>query len=254
MNSKIQGCGLQKEYKKVGDIAQEGTLLSFDQLKTKCFFPNQYFFRYLHVRHAFQLQFQTLRIETQPSFWVSLLQDDSISKKLLITYKELFRTTPPAVLRCRERWRMKVRNIDGEDWDDMWEKPFKHLVSIRVRLIHFYTEPTTESTAGIYLPCSVNFDKFFWSCPVIQDFWSKVLECIREILTIPIPQCHTILRMEGYNSPLEEAFPPNCVLLERSDQFYDPFLQSHIYFERLRKYILKGLAGLDGFLFHHEVE
>lgn len=41
------------------------------------------------------------------------------------------------MLHCRERWQIKVPSIDGEDWDDIWEHPFKYLVTARDGLINF---------------------------------------------------------------------------------------------------------------------
>lgn len=96
----------------------------------------------------------------------NLLQDDSVSKRFSKTYKELFRTTPLTMLCCKNRWRMEVPNMDGDDWDDMWERPFKHLAPARDSLIQF------KSLHRIV----------HMSLTTLNTFWSKVLECITKIL------------------------------------------------------------------------
>lgn len=58
------------------------------------------------LRHACQSQFRALTIGAQPLALENLLRDESLTKTLSITYKELFSITPARMLRCRERWQM----------------------------------------------------------------------------------------------------------------------------------------------------
>lgn len=51
---------------------------------------------------------------------------------------EMFKKSPVALSKCRQRWEVEVPDIDGEV---MWDWPFKHLVLARDKLIlNFYTE------------------------------------------------------------------------------------------------------------------
>lgn len=58
---------MTKGIKTVEDTIREGELLTFNQLKTRHDLPNAYYFRFLQLRHAFQVQFRELGLETQPS-------------------------------------------------------------------------------------------------------------------------------------------------------------------------------------------
>lgn len=98
-------------------------------------FPNHTTF--VSFNSVTQVQFRDLGIETLPSALKSLLSDEGLSKTLSVAYKQLFKKTPPAVAKCREKYISEVPEIQGEDWDDMWEQPFKHLVSARDKLIQF---------------------------------------------------------------------------------------------------------------------
>lgn len=123
--------------KVLGDITREGELITFDQLKTQHNLSNPYFFQYLQRRHAFQTHFSSRRVEVLPFALEDLLMDEELSKPLSAMYKSFFKKTPPAVTRCREQRMAEIPEIQGEDWEDMWDHPFKHLLSARDRLIQF---------------------------------------------------------------------------------------------------------------------
>lgn len=105
-------------------------------------------------------------------------------------------------MNCRSKWEMEVPDLQGEDWDDLWNQPFKHLVSARDRLIQFkflhrsYYTPARlakiyGNTSAECWRCSAspaNAEHIFWLCPHIQDFWKEVTACISDLLTVPIPK------------------------------------------------------------------
>lgn len=103
--------------------------------------------------------------------------------------------------KCRERWETEVSDIQGEEWDDMWDHSFQHLVAGRDRLIHFkflhkiyytparlatmYPNVPAECWRCTFLPAAA--DHIFWRCPRIQQFWTEVTSCITEVLVVPVP-------------------------------------------------------------------
>lgn len=103
--------------------------------------------------------------------------------------------------KCRGCWEGEVPDIQGEDWDDLWDHPFKHLVSARDRLIHLkflhriYFTPARLSVIypSVMADCwrcsfsPADARHVFWECPQIKIFWSGVIACIEEILMVPIP-------------------------------------------------------------------
>lgn len=177
------------------------TLLSFLQLKTGHDLPNLYLFMYLQLVHAFQTQFREVRVESLPLALETLLSDEDLVRPLSVTYKEFFQKMPSAISKCREKWAAEVPEIQGEDWDDIWTQPFKHLVSTRDRLMQFkflhrsYYTParlakifhivSDECWRGSYSP--TNAKHIFWKCPLVQQFWSEITSCILELLAVPIP-------------------------------------------------------------------
>lgn len=173
--------------------------LSPTKIKTQL--PNSYLFRFLQVRHAFQMQFWEMRVESLPSSLESLLSSEELTKPLSVSYKEFFKNTPQAVVRCREKWVAEIPDVQGEDWDEVWAQPFKHLVSARDRLIQlkflhrsYYTParlakifPNASAECWRCSHSPADTDHIFWQCQQVQRFWSDVTSCISELLTVPIP-------------------------------------------------------------------
>lgn len=94
--------------------------------------------------------------------------------------------------KCRERWEAEVSDIQEEEWDDMWDQPFQHLVSARDILIHFkflhkiyYTPARLAATyPSVLAYCwrrsfsPAADDHVFWRWPQIQKFWTEITSCI----------------------------------------------------------------------------
>ena len=91
----------------------------------------------MSLRHAYWAQFDNQTVESFPSRLEDLLMTEDLPKTLSVTYKELFKGSPQALLKCREWWVAEVPGLQGEEWDDMWDRPFKYLVAARDRLIQF---------------------------------------------------------------------------------------------------------------------
>lgn len=197
-DSMIWAC---KGIKVLKDITSEGELCTFDQLKARHDLPNSFFFRYLQLRHAFKEQFTGQRIEYLPSLLENILLEEDLVKPLSSVYKSLFKKTPLGITKCRERWEREIADIQGEDWDDMWDHPFKYLVSARDRLIHFKflhrvyltparlsrIYPTVSSQCWRCSHTPADAEHIFWSCTHIQRFWSDITECLAEVLSTPVP-------------------------------------------------------------------
>lgn len=116
--------------------------------------------------------------------------------------------------------RSEVPDIQGEDWDDMWQQLFKNPVSTRDRLFKFkflhriyytparlsniYPTSSAECWHCIYSPA--NAAHIFWKCQQIQDFWSEVTFCITELLAVPIPMSVRVCLL----GLVEEVVPPKA--------------------------------------------
>lgn len=87
--------------------------------------------------------------------------------------------------------------FQGNDLDDMWDCPFKYLVS-RDHLIKYknfasnllYSSQTCQDT--VYANCwccqhsPADFEHIFWQCPQIQLFWQEVVWTLEEVTALPL--------------------------------------------------------------------
>lgn len=111
-----------KGVKTLEDITSYGDLLTFPQLKTRHDLENTYFFRYLQLRCAYQSQFRDRKVESLTLTLESMLSEDILEKPLSKSYKEFFKTTPKAVAKSRSRWEAEVSELQGEDWNEVWNR------------------------------------------------------------------------------------------------------------------------------------
>lgn len=87
------------------------------------------------------------------------------------------------------------------DWSELWDFPFKHLVSVRDKLIQFkiahraYFTPhrrhrmdsNITPTCWRYSHLTGDFIHVFWSCPAIAIYWQGVLYAIVSVVHISVP-------------------------------------------------------------------
>lgn len=92
--------------------------------------PVSYYFRYLQFSHAFRCQFP----QSAPQVIQSALEDVLRSE---CSTSHLTTISLPAMEGFRARWSQDIPELDYDDWDDVWDFPFRSLVSLSDHLIQF---------------------------------------------------------------------------------------------------------------------
>lgn len=150
--------------KNVDQICAGGQLQNFDGLKQKYNLPNAYLFRFLQLRHPFNIKFEN----SQVAFYTSTLEH------LSNIYKELLTNIHMGPETLKAKWVEDFPTLDMEDWEEELEFSFTHLLSTRDRLIQFkimhrvYFTPTRLHK--IYPSISASC----WRCVVC--FYSCILD------------------------------------------------------------------------------
>ena len=99
--------------------------------------PPSHGFRYLQLSHAFRAQFPPGEKQLVQSDLERILRFDCASKPTSVLYAHLLRVSSPELSRLRQQWGRDDPELDSEDWVDIWDFPFKILVSLRDRLIQY---------------------------------------------------------------------------------------------------------------------
>lgn len=111
---------------------------SFDQIKSLIPLPNSYFFWFLQQRHAYNAQFGSSPLTIYQFDMELLLRDESLEKPLSTIYKALQPTNcAPGSGGSLCLLAGGLPELDSEDWEDIWDYSFSHLVSSRDRFIQF---------------------------------------------------------------------------------------------------------------------
>lgn len=73
--------------KKIRDIMHNSRLRTFDELKSLFNLPNTHFFKFIQLRHAYQLQYGCTTVSISTWGLETLLGDEDLVKPLSVLYK-----------------------------------------------------------------------------------------------------------------------------------------------------------------------
>lgn len=100
-----------------------------------------------------------------------------------------------------QRWIADIPNLDNDDWSNVWDFPFKQLVSlynrlIQIKIVHraYFTpywvhkmDPSFSQCCWRWSHSPGNYIHIFWSCPAIVQFWVSVLQIIQSGSGVVVP-------------------------------------------------------------------
>lgn len=118
---------------------------------------------------------------------------DTLDNSASTLYNHLLMVALSDLSTLRQKWLQDIRDMDDEDWTDMWDAPFKQLVSLRDHLIQFkifhrayYTSHRLHRFSSTVPPSCWRCDRdvgdffhIFWTCLVIHVYWAVVVSFIR---------------------------------------------------------------------------
>lgn len=194
------GARTKFKFKKLSQVVQRETMISFAGMIELWNIPGSYAFRYMQLAHALSAQFP----QGFPQLIRSGLEQITrrrLGKKLISTiYIHLFSENCIIRYKLRARWMRDVPKLDEENWEEIWGFPFQILVSLRDKLTQFkITHRIYYTTYRLYKMCPLNdcwrcgytpgdFIHIFWSCPAIAIFWREVIRVITTVTSVALEQ------------------------------------------------------------------
>lgn len=135
----IQSAGLWAKYNitLIFHIVANGSLRFFASLSADYNIPLSHLFRYLQLSHAFSSQFSTTPLRLKQSDLEHVICTGCLEKPASVLYNHLPLATLPDLCNLHQMWSRDMPELDNEDWEDIWDVPFCHLVSQRDRFIQF---------------------------------------------------------------------------------------------------------------------
>lgn len=184
----------------ISQIVLHNYQVPLSQLSSTNNVPNYYQFCYLQLSHAFAAQFPHSSCMVVQSGLERTLRSECAQKPTFHVYAHLVfvSLTPLEGLWCR--WQRNIHALDNEDWDDIWDFPFRPLVSVRDHLVQFkivhraYYTPhrlhkmNAEHSSECWRcgTSPVDFSHIFWYCPEVQKYWTEVLALINLVASVSI--------------------------------------------------------------------
>lgn len=106
-----------------------------------------------------------------------------------------------------QKWLGDVPGLDDDDWMEIWDFPFSSLASARDKMVQYkilhrayYTPHRLHRMSAAHSTscwlCThqpAEFFHIFWSCPIIQQYWQKVLTVMKSVTQIPCDPRYCLL-------------------------------------------------------------
>uniref|UniRef100_A0A803J2H9 Reverse transcriptase domain-containing protein n=1 Tax=Xenopus tropicalis TaxID=8364 RepID=A0A803J2H9_XENTR len=204
--------------KRLHDVVEAGGIKRYAQLKEEFNLQNHMLFRYLQLKHAFQIQFPREPPIITESTLERYLHRPNLLKPLSWFYAILLQGSFDSVNHIRLKWAQDFPQLDNEVWKDILEQITETNIATRDRYIQVkflnrvYLTP--HRLARIYqgypdvcVKCNVdqgNYIHVFWDCPKIQQYWTTILTFMGSSLGLPnirTPEFCLLGHTEGLTLP-----------------------------------------------------
>ena len=160
------------------------------------------FFKYLQLRHAIMPYLSPLdEIPEHNPLEARVLLTYIKSHKISHIYRTLVRHTPDTFENIKDAWLADLPELSSEDWAEALMSLREAAIASQFRLIQlkylhriYYTRDNLWRRGLIpsrsCLRCQHETGDFLhtvWSCGVVAEFWSEVIDCLEVVISIRIP-------------------------------------------------------------------
>lgn len=126
-------CGI----KLISDLTTSTAIHPFNHLVCHNNVPPSHLCCYTQLSHAFKAQILPNDTQIVQSDLERVTRYECTRKPTSVLCAHLLRVSSPDLSKLHQRWTQDIPGLDSEDWEDMWDFPFKILVSLRDRLIQY---------------------------------------------------------------------------------------------------------------------
>lgn len=193
----------------IQQIISGGRIIPYDTLKNDFQLPSRMFFRYLQLRHAVQAQYPA-GVALQSNGVETFLISRNVDRILSSLYLRILSEEPTGGTKLYDKWKADLPALAADDWEEGIQQYIPLMVSARDRYIQlkflhraYYTPqrlsriyPTQSDRCPKCKGELGTFIHVVWSCPVIQQFWSEVVDVINSVGNLHI-QMNPIILLLG---------------------------------------------------------
>lgn len=179
-----------------------GTMKSFNELRTQYNIPGKDFFKYLQIRNCVTSYVRERKLTLHPSEVEELLCSDISTKgKISAFYRILIKQGESSFDALRGMWGRELgANFDGDTWAEICETvnfpdTSTKIKELNYKFIHkFYITPVKlhrmfPNTSPKCLKCKTEDGTFlhqFWHCQKLREFWTAIHLTTQKILNSQI--------------------------------------------------------------------
>lgn len=194
-------------------ITSKGEIQDFQNLKIKYDLEKQDFYRFLQVRHYYDTKIRRVTNDYSPliDMFIKVYNTNTSEKRLISgLYNCIQDIKGHSTQYIKEKWEKEMQIcIPAEEWLNLWHSQCVSSSSRALRefcwknTIRFFITPKVKAKqkgmanqGSCWRQCGTllaDHVHVFWSCPVLNLFWSEIHSGIEEILEIKIEKTAYIL-------------------------------------------------------------
>lgn len=187
----------------LGDVWHGSAPRSFAYLQREYDLRDTQQFNYTRLIHAIRAHIGgNIDIHTYSPLEDRLLLDPILEKPISTIYKKLINNMPDPLIKLRAHWEREIGEMDDTDWQEAVQSPRIIAMRPRFRLVQlkilhrvYYSRTHLFDWGKAASPLCLRgcraegtFYHILWDCPVILEFWAKVVETMARVTGQEIPR------------------------------------------------------------------
>lgn len=192
-----------KGIRKIGDLFEGDTLMSFTDLKEKFGIPETHFFKYLQIRSYIMTKQKHLITRPLPTELEKAMFCENVSSnQISLFYFKFVNSSKESSESKRVAWGVDLHyDLLDSEWNHICARAQTVSINTRFKLIQYnwimrtYITPEKLNKFNSDIPdtcfkCRIHKGTLFhciWECEVIKSFWQKVTTLISTITSKPVP-------------------------------------------------------------------
>ncbi|XP_040184732.1 uncharacterized protein LOC120917483 [Rana temporaria] len=208
-------------------VFRHGRLRPLADLRVEYGLPSSMLFQYMQLQHAVRAQSRSSEWHLSPTPVFSLL-GDAVSSKGFISecyaiLLQYFLGQHPVMV--REKWEKDVGQLDGEQWEEIFQGVSSCSLNVAQRLTQlyiifrvYYTPRRLQlmgmQTDDVCTRCKrVHGDliHLLWRCPKLHKYWSEVMSTVNSVFGVSMPVDPRVCLLGVLEEHVEEVYTREAV-------------------------------------------
>ena len=198
----------QHNITQVGQVVRDGDIIPFKEIKIQFGLNDSAYFQYFQLKSIFKnFKFKGIKMGSNIVLDSKLRAACTGRGTVSVIYKLLSSSLPDSTTVIKSQWERDIgSSLTADQWDLILKQSTSICSCVRYKIIQFKIIHRAYITPHKLKKMDPNvselcwhgcgelgtFMHLLWFCPVIEQFWSEVIDILKAILNIHIPKCPVV--------------------------------------------------------------